>query len=255
MERIRQIINGPQIFTVIIFFVVASCSSQPTTPVEATVPQYRTIAIMTPEDIIALKGAETSGSKAAKGATYGAASGAAGGAIYGSLACIGPWWALCAGAFSVIGLVGGAASGAALGFEGVSKEDSLYIMEELTNLRQNRNFQQELADGVITRLPPDILDDPATASAQAIMRITTVDFVEKNNDAVYMKVSAKLVIVTKDGGGDIARAEREIAAFSDRYPLEEWLGKGAGIFESSANECMEQLITKTSSTILQFQEP
>ena len=174
--------------SVVICLLICSCATSPDYKPIGSELTFTRIAIVTPDDIVstAIKGNETKSEKTGKGAAYGATGGVLGGAMVGAIAC-GPYlYGICVIGMSAAGMVAGGAGGALYGFTGISEEDSLFIMEEMAYLRQERNFQSELAKGVNNKLPNEVVSTPGIADAQAITTVDSIEFVERDKDAVYM---------------------------------------------------------------------
>ena len=216
--------------------------------------QFSTVAIVTPEDIVAVTAVESNFSTPVKGAGYGSAGGSIGGAIVGAIAC-GPYlYGLCVLGMSTVGGVAGGVGGAVYGFTGVSEEDSLYIIEEIEHIKQHRDFQNELATGVASKLPDGLVSTPLIADAQAITTINSIEFVQKK-DTVYMEVNATVTIATQEIEGESLEAKHELQVESKEADIDDWLRTGSRELEDSVNECLDELISGMTSVILQHRSP
>lgn len=239
----------------ILCLIICSCSGGPSQKEAGSQLSFSTIAIVTPEDVIALGGAKTKSSRAGKGITYGSAGGATGGAMVGALACGPYFYGICVVGMSAAGMIAGGTAGALYGFSGVSEEESLYIIEEMTHLGHTRDFQQELASGVESRLPEEIVSTPKLSSAQAIAKVHSIDFVGGKNDSVYLKVSATVSIVTRVTGNDFAEYQRNISMRSRDAHLDDWLRVDSQKFGEAVDECLDGLIIEITQIIMKHHNP
>jgi hypothetical protein len=216
--------------------------------------QFSTVAIVTPEDIVAIEAVESNFSTPVRGAAHGSAGGTIGGAMVGALAC-GPYlYGICVMGMGYAGMIVGGVGGALYGFSGVSEEDSLYIMEEMAHLNQHRDFQHELAAGVASKLPDGLVSTPLIADAQAITTINSIEFVQKK-DTVYMEVTATVTIATQELEGESLEAKHELQVESKKADIDDWLRTGSRELEDSVNECLDELISDMTSVILEYHTP
>jgi hypothetical protein len=232
--------------------VVCSCATDSGSKVDDVKVQFSTVAIVTPDNVVAIEGAETKFTRAVKGVTYGSAGGAVGGAMVGALACGPYFYGVCVVGMSAAGMLAGGTAGAMYGFTGVSKQDSLYILEEIENLRYHRDFQSELAEGVIRRLPMDIVSTPEEAAAQAIAHVKSIEFIETDKGSVYMEINARVTIVSRRESASYEQIEKSIIVSSSVDQLENWLTPGSDKFESAVNECMEKITEEMATIVLYY---
>lgn len=238
---------------ILVCLLTWSCTIDPVYKQNKAKLQFSTIAIVTPEDIVAIAvdGAESKSTRLGTGVGYGMAGGIVGGASVGALAC-GPYlYGICVIGMGMVGMIAGGTGGALYGFTGISEDDSLFIMEEMAHLSQKRDFQRELAIGVKSRLPDELVTTPEMADAQAITSVNSIEFVEQGKGAVYMKVSAILTIATQEDEGEFHEVKRNIHVKSKKTNIEEWLRVGSGKFENSVDDCLDELIAEMASVILQ----
>lgn len=234
--------------------LTCSCASNPAYNRGEVNLQFSTVAIVTPEDIVAVEAVESNFSTPGKGANYGSAGGTIGGAMAGALAC-GPYlYGICVLGLSTVGMIAGGIGGALYGFSGVSEEDSLYIIEEMAYLRQHRDFQNELAAGVASKLPAGLVSTPLIADAQAITTINSIGFVQKK-DTVYLEVNATVTIATKKIDGEFLETKHELQVESKEADIDDWLRTGSRELEGSVNECLDDLISGMASVILEHRNP
>ena len=172
----------------------------------------------------------------------------------GALAC-GPYlYGICVMAMGYAGMIVGGVGGALYGFSGVSEEDSLYIIEEMAHINQHRDFQQELAAGVASKLPDGLVSTPLIADAQAITTINSIEFVQKK-DTVYMEVNATVTIATREIKGESLEAKHKLQVESKEADIDDWLRAGSRELEDSVNECLDELISGMTSVILEHRSP
>lgn len=237
-------------FQIAVLSLLVSCASNSIYNSIGGKPKFSTVAIVTPQSVVAIEGAETKSSKAAKGITYGSAGGAAGGAVVGALACGPYFYGVCIVGMSAAGMLAGGTAGAMYGFTGVSKEDSLYVLEEIEHLRHRRDFQTELAEGVIGGLPIEIVSTPEEADAQAITQVKSIEFIEQDQGSVFMEVSAKVTIVFRHENSEYEQIDKNISVRSSTDKLDNWLAPGNDSFESAVNQCLDRLTEEMTVFVL-----
>ena len=112
--------------------ILVSCTSQP--PTSAKAPPFKSVALVTREDIPELTRSETQSEVVEKHVYGGAAVGTIGGAAIGAAACGPIFYGACVAIMSWYGLVAGSAGGAALGlysYSGLSDTVDLINFKEV----------------------------------------------------------------------------------------------------------------------------
>ena len=247
--------RGLHLGVMVFCLLTCSCASDPISATDKNRLKFTTVAVITPDEVLGIKGSEGNTSTPALGTLAGMSYGYDGGLVVGALAC-GPYlYGICVMAASFAGAIAGGLGGALYGFSGISEEDSLYIHDEMEHIGRRRDFQQELAKGVSSKLPAGLEATPEMADAQAIATLESIEFVGKKNGTFFIKVNATITLATRELNGQSQEVKRKLEVQSQKAKIDDWFGAGSRTLEDSVNECLEELITGMTSTILKYRAP
>lgn len=125
----------------------------------------------------------------------------------------------------------------------------------MTHLSQSRDFQSELAKALINRLPPEVLARPETADIQATAKIRSIEFVESDKDAVYMRITAALIYVRRTETDFSDYKPIEFHSRSVAKDLDVWLNTDDENFSAALTECIQIISEKMAEYILKGLSP
>ena len=163
-----------------------ACSTAPPERAPSAEFRYRSIALVSPQDVLDATRPKTTSQKAQEGAGKGAIGGTLGGAALGAVAC-GPFlYGLCVSVLAGTGFLAGGATGMLYGFTGFSREVAKTLEQRVELLSSDHDLQSLLVDHIRQQVAPEMLAAPEVADVQAVLIIENIEFIKKGDKAFLL---------------------------------------------------------------------
>jgi hypothetical protein len=241
---IRRVIAVYLVVTISVTLV--SCASSPAEP-EPEV-HFRTIALVSPKEVIDASKPKTRGERAGEGAGKGSVAGTLGGAAVGALAC-GPFlYGLCVTAAASAGLITGGATGALYGFTGFPKDAAKKLERNVEALSKKHDLQSALVDHIKQQVPSAMLVEPEVAEIQAVLIIENVEFVKKSGK-VHLESTVRATFESTESRRVPEQGSRVFKGKSSEFLLEDWLSSDSGDLEEAIRQSLLSISGKIVSVL------